>query len=58
MHPGWNAHLNGIFDQDGWSSLVRWPAQGWTRGVDGGGGVGRVGVNVMEENAAVNCVEQ
>lgn len=41
MCPGWNAHLNGIFDQDGWSSLVRWAAEGWMgcrwRGRRGGG---------------------
>lgn len=55
MDPGWKAHLNGIFDQHGWSFCP--PRAGWS--VDGGGGVGGVGgVNVMEGNAAVNYVEQ
>lgn len=32
MLQGWNAHFSGIFDgiwYFGWSSLVRWSAQGW-----------------------------
>lgn len=54
-----SAHSSGIFDRDGWSCLVR-----LDKGGDGGGGVvvrvvvGGGVVNVMEGNAAVNCVEQ
>ena len=32
------------------------PRAGWS--AEGGGGAGRWGVNVMEGNASVNCVEQ
>lgn len=60
MRPGWGALTRvEIFDREGWSCLVR-----LDKGGDGGGGVvvrvvvGGGVVNVMEGNAAVNCVEQ